>query len=192
MQLKTPSPKRLAFLLLVVIPLAAWMLVKPVRVLAPGLFGVQCVSEVVCTDDVSKGNDATALYAEAQKFVSATLGPFKVQPKVIFCATESCANAFGLGARSALTFGHFGTVIGPRAWKPYYVRHEMIHVAQTEHLGTIALLLKPQWFVEGMAYGLSEDPRPTLAEPFETDRAKFRHWLQTIDPHDLWEIAADL
>lgn len=192
MRLGTPSLKRLAFLLVIVIPVAAWMLVKPVRVLAPSLVGIGCVSETVCTDDLSKGQDAVALYAEAHNFVSVTLNPFKAQPKVIFCATDHCADAFGLGARSAVTVGRFGSVIGPRAWKPYYVRHELIHVAQAEQLGTIQLLFKPQWFVEGMAYGLSEDPRPTLAEPYESDRVTFQKWLQTIDPRDLWKLASDL
>lgn len=192
MRVKTPSLKRLAFLLVIVVPVAAWMLVKPVRVLAPSLVGIGCVSETVCTDDLSKSQDAVALYAEAHHFVSVTLNPFKTQPKVIFCATDRCADAFGLGARSAVTVGHFGSVIGPRAWKNYYVRHELIHVAQAEQLGTIALLFKPQWFVEGMAYGLSEDPRPTLAESYESDQVTFRKWLQTIDRRDLWKLASDL
>lgn len=192
MRLQTPSLKRLAFLLVFVVPIAAWMLVKPVRVLAPSLVGITCISEMVCTDDLSKSQEAVALYAEAHSFVSVRLNPFKTQPKVIFCATDHCADAFGLGARSAVTLGRFGTVIGPRAWKPYYVRHELIHVAQAEQLGTIQLLFKPQWFVEGMAYGLSEDPRPTLAEPFESNRVKFHQWLQTIDRRDLWKLASDL
>jgi hypothetical protein len=67
-------------------------------------------------------------------------------------------------------------VIGPRAWKPFYVRHELIHYSQAERLGTLSLLLKPQWFVEGMAYALSQDPRAPLAEPFESYRRSFLAW----------------
>lgn len=173
-------------------PIAAWVLVKPVRVLAPSMVGIRCISETVCTDDLSKSQDAVALYTEAHHFVSVTLNPFQAAPIVIFCATEICADSFGLGARSAVTVGRLGTVIGPRAWKPYYVRHELIHVAQAEQLGTIGLLFKPQWFVEGMAYALSEDPRPTLAEPFETNRLQFRKWLQAINRRELWKLASDL
>ena len=168
------------------------MLVKPVRVIAPTLIGISCISDAICLDDLSRSQEASTLYAEAQHFVSVKVSPLNAPPKVIFCSTDSCADSFGLGGRSAVTAGGFGTVIGPRAWKSHYLRHEMIHVVQAEQLGVLALIFKPQWFVEGMAYTLSEDPRVTLAEPFETDRSMFRNWLQSIDRRDVWKIAAAL
>lgn len=165
---------RLALLLLVVVPLAAWMLVKPVRVLAPQWLGMQCLTATVCVEDSGELERAAALHAQALAFVSTKLDTLRTPPTVIFCSTDRCADAFGLGARSAVTLGTWGTVVGPRAWKPYYLRHEMIHVLQAERLGVIALLLKPAWFKEGMAYGLSEDPRESLNQPFEGWRAEFR------------------
>lgn len=51
----------------------------------------------------------------------------------------------------------------PRGWEPHFVRHEMIHHLQAERLSTLTLLLKPRWFVEGMACALSDDPREPLA-----------------------------
>lgn len=143
-------------------------------------------------DDMTKYQEATALHNEGSAFVASKLTPLRSSPKVIFCSTVACAETFGLGARSAVTVARFGTVIGPRAWKNYYVRHEMIHVLQGEQIGVIALLLKPSWFVEGMAYALSEDPRETLAEPFETDRKLFRNWYQTIGKDSVWSAAKEL
>lgn len=78
------------------------------------------------------------------------------------------------------------------AWKPYYIRHELIHVLQAEQLGVLSLLRKPKWFVEGMAYALSEDPRVPLAEPFETDRAAFRKWYLTTNKVNVWRDAEKL
>ena len=151
--MKSLSLKRLALLIFVVVPIAAWFVVKPIRVLAPGLISITCPVDGVCLDDASKVEEAKALHAEGRAFVASALTPLSENPKVIYCATVACAESFGLGARSAVTVGRFGTVIGPRAWKPYYVRHEMIHVLQAEQIGVIPLLFKPSWFVEGIQKG---------------------------------------
>ena len=183
---------RLPILLLLLVPVAAWYLVKPVRVLAPTAVGVMCPTSEVCIDDPRQLDRARALYREAENFVSETIALPRGTPRITFCSTASCANAFGLGARSAVTVGTFGTVIGPKAWRTYYVRHEIIHYLQAERLGVLRLLFKPSWFVEGMAYGLSEDPREPLAEPFETYRREFRKWFAAVGKASLWDRAADL
>lgn len=190
--LKLPSLKRLALLLFIIIPLAAWFIVKPIRVLAPQLVGVSCLSASVCVDDATQFQTAKILYSEALSFVSQAVSPIEGAPRVIFCSTEACAQAFGLGARSAVTIGAFGTVIGPKAWRPYYVRHEMIHYLQGERLGVLRLLSKPSWFVEGMAYSLSQDPRTPLAEPFEGYRKEFLSWYASIDKQRIWVEARKL
>lgn len=192
MQLRRPSLKVRLLAMLVLVPLIAWFVVKPVRVFAPGLAGVTCVSPSVCIDDTARLQEAAALYAEGMVFVPGTLGAIEGTPRMIFCASQACADSFGLGARSAVTLGTLGTVIGPRAWKPFYVRHELIHYAQAERLGTLSLLLKPQWFVEGMAYALSQDPRAPLAEPFEGHRRRFLAWYGSVDKQALWQAARAL
>lgn len=192
MRLKCPSAARLALLAFVIVPLAAWAIVKPVRVLVPGVGKTTCVSESVCVDDISKADEATRLYFEALAYVAGDVAPVRGYPKVIFCSSEKCAESYGLGARSAVTVGTFGTVIGPRAWHPYYVRHELIHYLQSERFGVIPLLLKPSWFVEGMAYALSQDPRAPLAEPFEGYRSRFLSWYGAIEKGALWREAGRL
>lgn len=114
---KPPSFKRLALLLLVGVPVLSWAVVKPLRVIAPTLAGVSCPNAQVCVDDLSRLEEATALRDAAVGFVSERLGPLPPDARVVFCATETCADAFGLGRRSAVTVGGQGTVIGPRAWK---------------------------------------------------------------------------
>jgi hypothetical protein len=191
MRLPAPSLKIRLLAMLVAIPLLAWLLVKPVRVLAPQLAGVSCLSTSVCVDDVARLQEAERLRADGLAFVQNSLGAFEGNPRVIFCASQSCADSFGLGARSAVTLATFGTVIGPGAWKPYYVRHELIHQLQAERLGALSLLLKPGWFVEGMAYALSQDPRAPLAEPWESHRRKFLAWHAALATQTVWSAAAD-
>lgn len=190
MPLKKPPLTRLALVLLAIVPALAWAIVKPVRVVAPEWGDITCTSPTVCVDDLSKRAEAEALYAEAVRFVDAKVSPLPGQPRVTFCSSQTCADHFGLGARSAVTLGTVGTVIGPRAWKPYYVRHELIHYLQARQIGVLQLLVKPAWFVEGMAYGLSEDPRVPLAQPFEGYRSEFLTWYRSVGKDNLW-IAGD-
>jgi hypothetical protein len=192
MRLKRPSLKRVALLLVTVVPALAWAVVKPVRVIFPELAGVSCVSQAICIDDPAQMKQAEALYVEAVNFVGTRVAPVEQTPRVIFCAEKACADSFGLGARSAVTFGTAGTVIGPKAWKTFYVRHELIHYVQTKRFGSIHLFFKPSWFVEGMAYALSEDPRVPLAEPFEGYRSTFLGWYKMVGKEHLWSEAAKL
>ena len=186
MPLEKPPLKRLALLLFAIVPALAWAVVKPVRVIAPEWGGVTCTSATVCVDDVSKVAEADALYAEALGFVDEKVSPVPGTPRVTFCSYQACADYFGLKGRAAVTVGTVGTIIGPRAWKPYYVRHELIHYLQAQELGVPRLPVEPSWFVEGMAYGLSEDPRAPLAQPFEAYRSQFLAWYKSVGRERLW------
>lgn len=192
MGLKLPSLKRLALLLLVVVPIVSWFVVKPMRVVAPTFQGMTCVSKLVCVEDPEDGKSATKLYDEAYKFVSDEIVALQGKPRLLFCSTDECADKFGLGARAALTVGKFGTIIGPRAWKPYLVRHEMIHYAQCEQLGTLKVIRLPTWFVEGMAYAWSGDPRNPLPQPHEDHRSAFESWYEDVDSRVFWHEAKQL
>lgn len=193
MRLAPHMLKRLFLATLLVAPFAAWAFLKPVRVLAPELNGVSCVSGVICTDDPSRYAAASSLYESARQFVEAAVGPMERKPRVVFCSTDICFHSFGLGRRSAATLGTVAIVVSPRAWQLHYVRHEMLHHVQNERLGSLkAWLASPEWFIEGMAYSLSEDPRPVLSEPWQHDRSEFEAWFRQVDKDRLWEAAARL
>ena len=185
MRLRLTSVKRLLLLVCLVVPAVAWAVVKPVRVVALGFADVTCYRDV-CIDDTARMDEASQLARDAQAFVEARVGAFGRNPRLVFCSKQACADYFGLGARSAVTVASVATVIGPGAWKPHYVRHELIHHAQSDRIGTLALLFKPRWVVEGMAYGLSDDPRTPLAEPFESQRKEFLEWHKRKGSSDLW------
>ncbi len=184
--------KRLLLIGLLCAPAAAWAFIKPVRVVAPELTGLFCVNDALCTDDVSRYQEAAKLYDEALHFVGSSVGSIENKPRVIFCTSDACFQSFGLRKQAAATIGTFGIVISPRAWEPYYVRHEMIHHLQNEKLGIFATWTKPKWFIEGMAYSLSEDPRPNLSEPFERYRSQFENWYRLVGEERLWTEARNL
>ncbi|MCA8273697.1 hypothetical protein LGN17_14450 [Burkholderia sp. AU30280] len=176
--------------LLVALPIAAYALVKPLRVVAPALVpGVSCPSADICTDDAARLGDARQLYRDGYARAAAAVGPFQEAPRVVFCSTRACADAFGLGQRAALTLGNFGVIVAPRGWQTYFLAHELIHHRQAEVLGNLAVATKPRWLIEGMAYSLSDDPRHPLAEPFESWRARFDAWHAALGGQPLWEAA---
>lgn len=184
--------KRLLLIGLLCIPIAAWAFIKPVRIVKPELSGLSCINGTLCTDDVSRFREAAELYDEALHFVDASVGAIENKPRVIFCNSDACFQAFGFKKQAGVTIGTFGIVISPRGWKPYYLRHEMIHHLQNEKLGMIKAWREPNWFNEGMAYSLSEDPRPKLSEPFEQYRSEFEDWYRLVGKERLWIEAGNL
>ena len=72
------------------------------------------------------------------------------------------------------------------------MRYEMIHHLQAERLGVVRQWLLPDWFTEGMAYSLSEDPRPLVSEPRKGYRQKFERWYQSVGKERLWTEASKL
>jgi len=184
--------KRIAFVALLAVPVAAWAFIKPVRVLAPGLAGVECHGKI-CVDDPAHLPEARALYDEAVRFVQLDVGELETLPRAVFCYTRACSESFGTTSRAAYNFGTFALVIGDRGWKPYFVRHELIHHLQSERLGSLRnWLFKPTWFREGMAYSLSEDPRRPLPEPLQGYRSEFENWYQRVGKAGLWSEAERL
>ena len=109
-------PKRLIVgAMLLIAPLAAWALVKPVRVLAPQLEGLTC-DEWVCVDDTSRRAEATKLYRDALNAVQASVGAPHSTPRALFCATAACSDEFGFTSALAYDVGTFAVVISHRGW----------------------------------------------------------------------------
>ena len=184
--------KKAIFVVALALPLAAWAFVKPVRVIAPQLEGVECEGRV-CVDDPAKRAEATMLYRDAVRFVQTSVGAIQTEPRAIFCSTRACAERFGMGRRNAYTVGTAALVIGDRGWYPFFVRHELIHHLQNERLGSIRnTFFEPVWFREGMAYSLSRDPRRPLVEPLEGYRSRFEAWYGSIGLARLWVEAEKL
>lgn len=175
------------------LPAITWAAFKPIRVLAPELVGLTCSADDVCMDDQSRLPEALALRAEALEFVSSKVDRFRKTPRFVFCSLAPCAEAFGFKYQGAYHVGTSGVVIGPKGWKPFFVRHELIHHVQMENIGSVhALLFTPTWFIEGMAYSLSEDPRRPLPEPLQGWRSQFEAWYPGVKQEDLWTVARKL
>jgi len=180
----------IAVLVTHLLPVAAWAAFKPVRVLAPELLGLHCFKSGVCVDDLQRLAEAEALRRDALAFVAGKVGQIEHPPRTIFCSSMACANSFGFTSNGAYNVGTFGIAISYRGWKPYFVRHELIHHLQNERLGTLnAWLFKPKWLTEGMAYSLSEDPRRPLPQALQAWRDAYEQWRMANADKDIWQAA---
>lgn len=164
--------------------LCIFVFFKPSRVLIPEINDVVCATGSMCMDDLSRLREAETLLADAVLDVEARLGKLENFPKAIFCATQACYEKFGFRHSSASAVGRTAIVVGPRGWKSYYLKHELIHYWQAEKIGVIRLLFVDEWFREGMAYFLSDDPRAELQEPRQTYRQQFADWYDTAGPQN--------
>lgn len=176
---------KLMVLLLVVLIISVFIFYKPSRILIPEVNGVECVTKTICTDDISRLQEAENLLMRSVVDIEEILGPLKNFPKVVFCTTQHCLENFGFKRSAASTIGRTGIIIGPRGWQPHYVKHEIIHYWQAENIGVIKMLLVDDWLIEGMAYALSDDPRPELEQPWQSHRTKFTQWYKDIDQNNL-------
>lgn len=179
-----------AVLISLVLFVLLWMFLKPSRIFIPALAGVHCNENNICTDDISRLEEAQLLGSEALKNVEDKLGSLDYEPKIIFCTTEKCFESFGFVMASAQTIHTFATVVSPRGWKPYYIEHELIHQWQFNKVG-YKMYLAPKWLLEGMAYGLSDDERIVLKEPFEMYRNQFLTWYKGVNKANLVKAIED-
>jgi len=174
------------------VPVLAATAYPPFRRLAPIAYGLVCRADLCAEDKVSL-SQAEPLYAEARAFIESKVAPLSEPRQVIFCSSDTCAQYFGLsGRRVGQTTGPLGSVIGPTGWTPYIVRHELIHQLQNQTLGTYRIFTGPDWFLEGMAYAWSDDPRQELREPWQTYRHKFIAWSSSVPRQELWASAKAL
>jgi hypothetical protein len=168
------------------LPALALAVPNPLRVYVPGLFGLHCGEHRVCVEDASRLAMAQDFLKHAHEELPAVVGPIDAQPVAIFCSTRECFELFGKRRSNAVSFANRAIVIGPRGWYPHFVRHELIHAAQYDHLGLYRAWSLPEWLREGMAYSLSNDPRRPLPEPLEGWRTRFEDWYRKGDGANLW------
>ncbi|WP_417818785.1 IS6 family transposase [Tritonibacter scottomollicae] len=70
-------------------------------------------------------------------------------------------------------------LINEKGWQDYILRHELIHHWRNEQFGAVQGSRLPRWYIEGMAYSVSQDLRDPLPRTdIQAWRAQFNAWVQ--------------
>ena len=77
--------------------------------------------------EYERRNEAIILSIQAINDIENKLVLFYKSPKMIFCSKQDNYENLGFKKSAARTIGPLGIVIGPRAWKDYFIKHELIH-----------------------------------------------------------------
>ncbi|MGN9788942.1 hypothetical protein ACTMTF_46640 [Nonomuraea sp. ZG12] len=78
-------------------------------------------------------------------------------PKLLVCLTEECYQRIGGGKERGIAVLNRSVMLSPRGLDPVIASHELSHIELHERIGGGADV--PQWFDEGLAVVVSDDPR---------------------------------
>ena len=124
----------------------------------PGCYGFTRVSDNVYGErglTAVQRDQLAGLAVEARRRVKAFYGDRKSEPRLIACFTDDCYARIGGGGEKGVAVLHRAVMLSPRGLDAVIASHEVAHVELHQRLdGEV-----PQWFDEGLAVVVSEDPR---------------------------------
>jgi hypothetical protein len=161
----TTRHRRAAVAMLLVTVVAAvllqWKPARSIMLLAPSIAGfVEVGPDIWVERGMTAGTQDAVVQAvrharaQLQHFYAVPLG----RPVVLACSTATCFRRCG-GIGHATTYFGSRVLLGPSALNPVKVAHELSHVELATRVGAVRVLLRvPQWFDEGLAVVVSDDP----------------------------------
>ena len=143
---------------------------------------------------------AKATIEEARARVRAFYDSLEAHPRVLLCQTDDCYRPLG-GSSRGITLLDQALILSPRGIDTVIATHELAHAELHRRIGLMATLSRsvPQWFDEGLAVSVSDDPR-YLAPASRPDRCRSEPdgdlptsrtaWIETAQSADLYAKAA--
>lgn len=173
-------------------------------VACPGCFGFEPLAGHAYMEGppaATTRSDVQSLVAAAENRVRDFYGERESDPRIFVCATESCYRRVGGGGSRGMAMIDAALFVSPRGANVVIVSHELSHIELHHRLGLIRTVRRdiPQWFDEGLAVNVSDDPRylaprakgdRCLVESDEVLPADRRAWIETAASHDLYAKAA--
>lgn len=152
-----------ALLLCAVVGGAAWLEPALGATACPICYGFDRVKADVYVD--SRATDeqheqARAIAATATHRIASFYGEQRSAPRLFLCTTQECYDGFGGGSRG-MAILDVVLVLAPLGFNGVIAAHELSHVELHYRLGRLDTLRRaiPQWFDEGVAAIVSQDPR---------------------------------
>ncbi len=98
----------------------------------------------------------TGAVDEGTRRVAAFFGGLRSAPDFLACVTHDCYTRIGGGGERGIAVLNRAVMLSPRGIDPVIAAHELTHVELHARLGSGSV---PQWFDEGLAVLVSDDPR---------------------------------
>ncbi|MFF3438591.1 hypothetical protein [Streptosporangium sp. NPDC002721] len=149
--------------------------------LRPGLYAEPGLSR-------SRREHVVAVVERADERVRAFFGGRESSPDILVCLSEDCYRRIGGGRERGVAVLNRSVMLSPRGVDPVIASHELTHVELHARLDGAEV---PQWFDEGLAVLVSDDPRylapagdRCLADSREPLPATLGEWLRaaSADP----------
>jgi hypothetical protein len=137
--------------------------VRSAKLFVPSWFGFSEISEGVHVDDqmpLSQQQEFLKTLGLAKSRVSAFFGDIEGSPKVFACSTEECFVSHGGITAKGKAYGDSMLLLSPRGLDVVIAAHELTHIELHHRVGVFRSWREiPNWFDEGLAVLVSEDPR---------------------------------
>ncbi len=129
------------------------------RAFYPEAFGMSEIAPRVWTDAPGRADELLGLAEAARENVASFFGDDPPRPTLILCATQTCADDFGIGG-NGLAVADMIVAVSPGGLTRGTLTHEMTHARLHRRLGPSAILRQPYptWFDEGLATHVSGQP----------------------------------
>jgi len=125
----------------------------------PGCYGLERVRKGLHVEpglDAAQRAQMAAVADAAERRVEAYFGGLRSDPDFLACATDECYARIGGGRERGVAVLNRAVMLSPRGLDPVIATHEFTHVELHARLGRGSV---PQWFDEGLAVLVSDDPR---------------------------------
>jgi len=196
---------RAACLILALGVISTVLLYPPAAALAcPQCYGFESARQNVYVEALASAAEkcrALAAIDAGREQVSRFFGSQIREPRILICVHQACYQKIGSGSSSGMALSDVGLFLSPRGATEVIAVHELSHIALHVRLGWVKTARRaiPQWFDEGLAVVVSNDPR-YLAPPSAADRCLIfstealptgrGEWIENAASRDLYAKAA--
>ncbi|TMR25047.1 hypothetical protein ETD86_02735 [Nonomuraea turkmeniaca] len=125
----------------------------------PGCYGLERLQPGLYAEPglpQDRRRHVTEVVEQANKRVRDFFGGRKTSPDILVCLSEDCYRRIGGGRERGIAVLNRSVMLSPRGVDPVIASHELTHVELHARLGGTEV---PQWFDEGLAVLVSDDPR---------------------------------
>ncbi|WP_433356793.1 hypothetical protein ACQP25_21515 [Microtetraspora malaysiensis] len=148
-----------AVLLVAAVALTAIAFPSVAATICPGCYGLERLQPGVYAEPglpPAQRRQVAAVIEQANKRVRDFFGDRKSSADILVCLSDDCYRRIGGGRERGIAVLNRSVMLSPRGVDPVIASHELTHVELHARLNGAEV---PQWFDEGLAVLVSDDPR---------------------------------